>query len=542
MRTKKLLPILLVLIALPAISFAQELLVPLHDDYQTDIQQVVYSSKYRFHTSMRPWIESDIAKIINLDSLKNTRWIEKRFNKRWKQEAWDMVFNKNFLSVHGDDFFIAVNPNIDFQVGYDKRSKETIWVNTRGVEIKGTIGKNFAFYTNVKENQAVFPQYLTDYNNENRIIPGQGKYKRFKDKGFDFSNTTAYISYAPSHWLNLQLGQGKNFIGDGYRSLILSDNAFPYPFLKLTAKIWNIQYTVLYNQMMDLRSKFEENIGYERKYTTMHHLSWAITKRLNVGFFDAVVWQAKDSTGQRDFDWQYLNPIIFLRPVEFSVGSPDNALMGLSASYIFGQHTVAYGQVILDEFKWKEIKSRKGWCGNKQAFQLGVKAYNSFGVKNLFLQTEYNYVRPYMYTHYSRQQNYAHYNAALAHPWGANFWESVSRANYHYNRWYIQYQLNFGVYGGDIVTEDGTVLNYGGDIFKNYRTRVQEYDNKVGQGLKTNILINDLMLSWLVNPIYNLNIFANLTIRNVENDLIKENDVIFRFGIRTSLERYYYDF
>ena len=70
-----------------------------------------------------------------------------------------------------------------------------------------------------------------------------------------------------------------------------------------------------------------------RKYTTTHYLSWAISKRVNLSFFDAIVWSATDSAGNyRGFDAQYLNPIIFMRPVEFSIGSPDNALMGLNLS------------------------------------------------------------------------------------------------------------------------------------------------------------------------------------------------------------------
>ena len=40
------------------------------------------------------------------------------------------------------------------------------------------------------------------------------------------------VSYTPNKVLNIQFGHGKNFIGDGYRSLFLSDVSSPYPFLK----------------------------------------------------------------------------------------------------------------------------------------------------------------------------------------------------------------------------------------------------------------------------------------------------------------------
>lgn len=190
---------------------------------------------------------------------------------------WDSFINKDFIRVKGDDFYFAVNPIIDFEIGKD--DDKSIWVNTRGAEVKGTIGKNFAFYSNVRENQAVFPDYINAYCVENKVIPGQGYTKRFKEKGFDFTNASAYISLRPVYWLNATLGYGKNFIGDGYRSLILSDNAFSYPYLKLTADIWNIQYTCLYTQMTDRYTLLSDDT-YARKFTIIHFLDYAVTNVL----------------------------------------------------------------------------------------------------------------------------------------------------------------------------------------------------------------------------------------------------------------------
>jgi hypothetical protein len=135
------------------------------------------------------------------------------------------------------------------------------------------------------------------------------------------------------------------------------------------------------------------------------------------GFFDAVIWKT-DSLGSRGFEFSYLNPIIFLRPVEASLDSPDNMMLGANVKYKVFSRTSLYGQLLLDEFKLNEIKAGNGWWGNKHAFQLGLKSY-SVGIKNLNLQAELNYVRPYTYQHRSTLQNYAHYNQALAHPYGS---------------------------------------------------------------------------------------------------------------------------
>ena len=57
--------------------------------------------------------------------------------------------------------------------------------------------------------------------------------KDFKTDAYDFPMAEANLSVTPNKFFNLNLGYGRNFIGDGYRSLLMSDGASPYPFFKL---------------------------------------------------------------------------------------------------------------------------------------------------------------------------------------------------------------------------------------------------------------------------------------------------------------------
>jgi len=546
--------IIALLIAISFMAEAQELQISLNDDYEMGVQAAAYSSDYIFHTSMRAWSELQFRNITNLDSINDLHRIE--INKKGKFSSYilNSLLNDDFIRVRGDDFYVAINPVIDFEVGSD--GNRTTWVNTRGAEVKGTIGDNFAFYTNVRENQAVFPIYIDEYIVKNSIVPGQGWSKRFKETGFDYTNASAYLAFRPASWLDATLGYGKNFIGDGYRSMILSDNALSYPYLKLTADFWRIQYTCMYAQMTDRNRVLADNT-YARKWTVTHYLDFAITKRLNIGFFDAVVAKAQDSTGvRRGFDFQYVNPIIFLRSAEYYAGnSSDNALMGLTASYILGKHTTIYGQFVLDEMTFKKFIAFKGYSGNKQSYQLGVKSYDCFGVDGLFLQLEGDIVRPYMYSHTPQgsgstvgEDNYAHYNEPLAHPWGGNLWEMVARAQYNWKRLYFQYKLNYGQYGDDWDVENNVYANYGHNVYNDYDTAI-EIDNQGSDGhylltgRKTTIMMNDFIVSYLVNPAYNLNVFAEVMHRKFEaQGLDTQSDFIFSIGIRTSLDRKYYDF
>lgn len=529
--------------------FSQELLIPLNDDYEMEIQAAAYNSAYRFHTATKSWSEYQFRNILDIDSLNKSQFIVKKFDKKWKNLTWNSIFNTDFIGVKTDDYYIAINPIVDFDLGKD--NDKTTWVNTRGAEIKGTIGDNFAFYSNLRENQAVLPAYLTEFAIANTVIPGQGNARRFNDTEFDYANASAYIAIRPISWLQGILGYGKNFIGDGYRSLILSDNAFAYPYVKLTADVWNIQYSCYYTQMSDKNRVLDDNT-YARKYTVIHYLDWAVTKRINLGLFDALVCKGQDENGiRRGLDFQYLNPILFLRTTDYYVGrSPDNALLGATASYIAGKHTTFYAQFVLDEMTVKEFIGGNGYWANKQSYQFGIKSYNCFNVKNLFLQGEFNLVRPYMYSHYSGEDNYAHLNQPLAHPWGANFYEIVARAQYNYKRFYFQYKMNFGQWGDDITTEDGVFQNYGHDVYNDYRDfyHIDGYDNPyyghyMLTGELNTLMMNNFVVSWLINPSYNLNIFADITHRNqkIEGGN-KFDNFIINFGIRTTFDRKYYDF
>lgn len=551
------------------VSNAQELQIPLNDDYEMEVSAAAYNSDYIFHTAMRSWSEYQFKDVTNLDSIQN----QYRFNVNVKNKFWNYVcnslLNDDFLRIRGknDEFYIAVNPYIDFEVGHD--GNRSTWVNTRGAEVKGTIGRNFAFYTNVRENQAVFPMYIDDYAVKNKVIPGQGLSKRFKKTGFDYTNAQAYIAFRPVRWLDATLGYGKNFIGDGYRSMVLSDNAFSYPYLKLTADFWRIQYTCLYSQMTDRNRVLADNT-YGRKFTLIHYLDFAISKRVNIGFFDALVARNQDSLGiRRGFDFQYVNPIIFLRSAEYYAGkSPDNALLGITASVIVGKHTTFYGQFVLDEMTFKEFIGGKGYYANKQSYQLGVKSYDCFKVKGLFLQLEGNIVMPYMYSHtpqggvnisqysdvnYYCEDNYAHYSEPITHPWGANLWEVVGRAQYNWRRLYFNYKLNIGQYGDDWDVKNNVFANYGHNVNLSYSTHAhildpQEdpngiYGHYLLTGRKTTLIMNDFTVSYLINPAYNMNAFVEVTQRHFEaQGLESQNNLIFSIGLRTSLDRKYYDF
>jgi hypothetical protein len=505
----------------------------LNPTYNYELNKALDSTPY-FHSSIKPYVISDVNKHLNYEDFFNTKKIS--FSNKKYQKIKDIIFNNHLVRVKEDDFTLLISPSFNLEIGRDFTSSIATYTNSRGIQIMGSIGKYFSFFATIYENQARFPKYVNDFIDDKEVVPGQGLKRNFGNGGYDYSKSSGYISYTPSKYFNIQFGAGKNFIGDGYRSLLLSDNSFNYPFLKLTTTIWKLKYINLFAEFQAFNNPYPKNRRFDKKYAAIHYLSWNINKRLSIGVFEAIIFPAKDVTGNRGFEINYLNPIIFYRPVEFSIGSPDNALLGLNFSYLVGTKNKIYGQFIFDEFKIKELTNGKGSWTNKFGYQLGVKFYDFFNTENLFLQLEYNRVRPYTYAHRTPVQNYGHYNQPLAHPFGANFWEFLTIANYHKKRFYFRYEFIYSKYGKNIGDN-----NYGKDIFLSTNKR-QEYDNRIAQGLMTSFLYNNLECSYLINPSYNLNFVIGFTSRIAKNDVSTDKTTFFYIGLRTSTDNFYHDF
>jgi len=495
------------------------------------------------HTASKPFIKREAIKYYDVAGYDSTL----SYNKKswWGRK----LFDEHLLKVEKEDFWFTLDPVMNFQVGKDFNSEHsTTYVNTRGFYIEGQLGKQFSFQTSFYENQARFADYTSDWAREHKgvsgagLIPGQGIANNFKEGGFDYAMAEAELSFTPSKFFNFQFGTGRNFIGDGYRSMFLSDGAFNYPYFKINTTFWNIKYTNYYMFMQDIRPEvaLPGNV-HQKKFVTAHYLSWNITDRINVGFFESITWA--DSTNQRGFDISYLNPIIFYRPIEFSLGSSGgNAIVGFSTKIKITNYIQFYGQAVLDEFTLSEVKASNGYWANKFAFQLGLNYFDAFGIEGLQLKQEVNWARPYTFSHREPLQNYGHYNQPIGHQWGSNFWESVSIIRYRYDRLFADAKIIYGKKGYDTAT-----TNWGGDIYKPYTDREQDYGNTVAQGNTGTLFYTNLKAGYIVNPSINLKLYVDFTFRDFkimeETSFLKNSSgAIISFGIRTDLFNTYYDF
>lgn len=495
---------------------AQSTYIPLdadkyHQIERYEIKQGAFNTEY--HSSVKPYLRKDVVESLSkTDSTQfnkrdqfNIQYF-KDDNSEWTGDSSEYYNSKtpilkhiyknkaDFYYVREKDFDLHINPVMYFGGGTESSGRD-LFINTRGIELRGMIDDKVGFYSYITDNQYYFPDYANTRIEKYDAVPGANFWKRYKDGGYDFFTARGYVTFNFTKHISTQFGHDKNVIGDGYRSLILSDYAGANPFWKLNLNIWKLNYQVIYNFMNSGQYLGPtQTVQNQKKYNVFHHLSMNMLKNLNIGVFESVTY-GFDSTQTDAFNIAYLNPVIFYRSVEGNLGSANgNAILGMNFKWNFLNHFSLYGQAVLDEFKLSEIQAGDGWWANKYGFQLGGKYIDAFGIKNLDLQSEFNIVRPYTYSHSKSLTSYSHYGQSLAHPTGSNFEEVVGIARYQASkRLFLSAKAIYTNVGLDTLNS-----NYGQNILLPYTSRKQTYGNEIGQGVNTNIYYLDLNISYML--------------------------------------------
>jgi hypothetical protein len=528
-------PKLYILIFLLAqlVAFAQPeaQVVPLNTDLNNLIDG--YYMKYpndRFHASQRPYLSYHMKEADDTTFHIGNYKIKNYFLSN------DVRSGPQYINRFSAQFL----PQIDAQVGYDMLANKAVTETSGGMYTRLDINEDFSADLTFIGGQVSYPNFTDTIVSQYKIIPGMGLAYGNNNK-YTFSNFTGHISYSPIRILNFQLGKDKMFLGEGYRSLLLSDVANNYPYFKTTLNIWKLQYSIWYSAFKDIYNTNGSLNNSLNRFGTFHYLSYNAAPGFNISLFETEIWQGADTNRNRSFDPNYLNPVIFYRPIEYSLGSGDNALLGLNTSFKFLENYKIYGQVIVDEFNYSLIKNRHGWWGNKQGFQLGFKYLNVFGIKNLSIQAEYNYVRPYTYSHGSPQQNYSHFNQPLAHPFGANFTESIGSISYKHKKWQVDLKGTYAIIGKDTV---GSPYSVGQNIFLSYNLRPHyDFGHEITQGVKTTFAQAELKFTYFIIRGLNLRLEAGYIQRYIQNDHGYLNQTPFVYlGIKTSMYNFYRDF
>ena len=562
------------IVLLPFLLLAQGTFIPMGSEVNHYLQRLEIKTGLvkEFHTSNKPFDRKMSIDYINgLDSLSD---MDVDDLTKMDKENIDYIYKDNFefddfhtemtenpklkflwkhpahfISAKVPHFAFAVNPAIQIRLGgslTDEATKKDKfkYVTSKGFEIRGQVDDIFGFYALFLSEQGNFPNYVQDYIRRTQTPPGAGYWKEYKRGGYDYFLAKGYVTITPSKHFHMQFGYDNNFIGDGIRSMFLSDFGANYLFLKLNTNVWKFNYQNIFAELTKYYPRGGDRL-LTKKYMAMHHLSINVTKNVNIGVFESVMFRRENT-----FELQYLNPVIFYRSIEQALGSPDNAFIGFDFKVNIPKHVQIYGQLLLDEFNFSKEFSTPGkskiyslfhprkWWGNKFAAQLGVKYIDAFGVDHLDLQLEANIARPYTYSHYDTITSWTHYNQPLAHPLGANFKEIIFQVKYQP----IQKLFLSSRFIYDNKGEDNDTTNWGGNPYKVYGTFEREFGNTTGQGVNAKTFYVDFVATY--EPWHN--IFVDLTYvyrKKKSEDMARNLQTHFlNLNLRWSIPYRRYDF
>jgi hypothetical protein len=444
----------------------------------------------------------------------------------------ETLFKKHLFETRGKNYYLTISPAISFALGTDRADSNSrrLFQNTRGIVVEGDLFTNFSFTTAFYENQARFTQYESDYyrsigelypnqsggfyTTQNAVIPGGARTKPFKNDGFDYAFAVGNIVYKVRKNLILSAGNTSHFIGDGYRSILLSDNSVPAPFVRATFQIsdkweFNFQRQKLINLIRKPVSTTVEAY-YEPKSMSINYLTYRPHKNTAISLFEGIIWSKGDSISSYRLPLLYYNPIPIVSAV-LGENTRKHSVIGLSISTSpFVGHRF-YGQFALSGL------------GDKQyAYQLGYRGYNFGRLHDFLLQIEYNFVAANMYLSQNSRLNYLHYNLPLAHVKGTGFQELIVRANYEYKRFYA----------------DSKTIIY---FLKDYSpVKLLVANNQVQPTTGTTIL-QQIEIGYRINKKMNLTIFGSWQYRLEEHvSPLKTSHIAV--GLRTGILNHYNDF
>ncbi|MCB0762345.1 MAG: hypothetical protein KDC12_12535 [Flavobacteriales bacterium] len=495
-------------------SDAQQYTLPLNRTLQLEVDRGVALGDTAAHLGLKPLLQSEL-------DLTHVFRYEKDSTKYYYR-ATVKLFRDNLFIVDQPNFKATLDPLFDLNVGHDfsditgLQDTALIYTNTRGAVLMGQIGKAVSFQSFIFENQSHFPTYLTDYIDRYEVVPGQGRIKEFNVNEFDYNSSYGWVSFTPITPLNIQVGHGKHFVGHGYRSVLLSDAASNYPYLKAhyNALQGKLHYDWMYAGLITLkrlpRGEVPESL-FRRKGLSMYYLSYVPHPKVEVGLFEAVVWERVDTSGTRPLEAAQFIPVIGVNSAIQGMDAHNNTLLGVNFRVNPLHQLMVYGQLALDNFN------------GKVGYQAGIRAFDVL-MPFLHLQLEYNRATSGTYAATYADQSYTHMNQSLAHPSGSQFEEIIGAVNYRHRRWFGQVKAHV------LLHEEGTAGSLTPEL-------VQPGFPGVSQ---TNII--DAQVGIFVNPKSTLNFSVGFIHRYWKLSGVDHRTDWLYFTLRTALFNKYYDF
>lgn len=500
-------------------AFSQ--IFPIHPGFNSIIEQANSDSSWGIHTSLKPVLSDKYIFILksgwNAPALKT------------KSKVVRHLLSKHLLEYDKDEVYLTLDPLLDLSLmldNADTAAKGNLFSNWRGLRCSGRLGKQVSFQTDFVEVQTRPVEWQRQWIDSLQIYPGYGRVKSFQIDAYDFAVSTGAVQYQPLDNLTLRIGSERQFIGNGYRSLLWSDAIFPTPFLQArwsnTKRKWQYSSGFHLLQSLDRLPKGEvpESL-FKRKGASVNYFSIKPMNGTEIGLMECVIWNMYDSSGTHGPDAGAYIPVFGVNTALHSNDTVKNSVVGINISQLVHRKIMLYSQLVLDNIKSKRV----GW-------QSGCRLFNP-GVKGLSLLFEWNHCSPYLYTFEGQLQSYSHFQQPLGHSAGGSLDEWLVRMEYRYNLWQCRVHFSY-------LEQD---LDNGADVMSLPQNAAQTF---APSPYRT--LINSSgELAFVINPAYSLELVAGYQFRRqrIDYNWLEDSLQVTRllyFALRTSVYSRYHDF
>lgn len=417
--------------------FSQNTNLPFEFYYQQRTnEKVVHKSLQPIHESIQLKLDSNVI-------------IEEKIRKSNFGKKW---FDESLLSVDQEDVKISADPLFNFSLSkYNQDFEYRYYSNVRGFRVKADIGSKISFETRFYESQFFYPEYLlkrasqkaSSFSDIDGVAIGIGRAKFFKNdqypsKAYDAGLANGYLSFSPSKSINFQLGHGRHFFGNGYRSLLLSDYAPDYAYMSgqyifAKGKILYRHVNGWMNTLSRIPYSSTPEALFKPKASNFNMLSFSPNNEFEFSFFEGLISKRYDETeGVVKQNIGFFIPVIGKSLLMNDSTSTTNIIYGFNLSYQPINEIMFYNQLAIQS-------------ENRIGVQLGLKWLNFFKLENSFLCFEFNRIARDLYSIKSVNsiQSYSHLSHELAHPLGAGFNEFLIKGLIEHNNYFIKFGGNY---------------------------------------------------------------------------------------------------
>ena len=427
--------------------------IPLHDFWNREIEKIKLTRATPYATSYKPLLQSETDFNQFPSQIKDSAKYYWNINRILFRDHW-IEYKKEDVSINVDPWIDASyfqdRSNPDFNNQYGRQ-----YNNSRGARIQGKIGSTFSFHTGFLENQSYFPYYMTLICDSLSVVPGMGRFKAFKGNGYDYAISSSALNIEPNSHFHLTLQYGRQMIGNGYRSLLLSDAAMNYPFVssRISFNKWTyVSSAGLMQEQQRIPLGATAESLFKRKINTWNYIIFHPFPAIELGIMESVSYSIWNEQGRKSPQYSIYIPLLGARSA-LSSDTTSTTLYGLNLKWNVAKKFTIYGQ-------YASMRNQ----AKSKGVQAGV-LYSNFLIKNLDVRLEYNTTDPYLYATKNDLLSYSQQSQSLGHPAGGDLKEWLIRMDYRYKRFLLhgdinQITQNIGG-GADIYVQDFHSIPFG---------------------------------------------------------------------------------